>query len=116
MPHEAEPVTIFHNPDCGTSRKVLEAIRAMGVEPRVVRYLQVGWTRASLGQVLDALGLKPRDVLRTRSGAGQALAEADDAAIFAAMLADPSLVERPIVLTAKGAALCRPADRLDAIL
>lgn len=116
MTHEAEPVTIFHNPGCGTSNRVLDAIRAAGIEPQVVRYLERGWTRASLGRVLDALGLAPRDVLRTKTFYGAVLSEKDDAAILEGMLADPSLVERPIVLTAKGAAVCRPADRLRALL
>lgn len=114
--HEAEPVVIYHNPACGTSRKVLDAIQAKGIEPQVVRYLQVGWTKTSLNRLLDALAMKPRDLLRTKTPEGMVLHEKDQADIFAAMLADPSLVERPIVLTAKGAALCRPAERLNAIL
>ena len=105
-------MVIFHNPGCGTSNKVLAAIREAGVEPEVVRYLERGWTRASLRRVLDALGLGPRDILRADTSGGSALAEKDDAAIFEAMLADPSLVERPIVTSAKGAAVCRPADRV----
>lgn len=109
-------MVIFHNPGCGTSNKVLGMIRDAGVEPEVVRYLERGWTRASLRRVLDALGLGPRDVLRTRTPDGSALAEKDDADIFEALLADPSLVERPIVTSARGAAVCRPADRVRALL
>ena len=107
---------IYHNPACGTSRRVLETLEARGLKPEVVRYLQVGWTRASLARVLDALALKPRDLLRTKTPEGAALLEKDDATIFAAMVADPSLVERPIVTTAKGAVLCRPADRVETVL
>ena len=116
MRHDPRPVVIFHNPGCGTSNKVLAAIREAGVEPEVVRYLERGWTRASLRRLLDALGLGPRDVLRTRTPEGAVLAEKDDAAIFDALLADPSLVERPIVTSARGAAVCRPADRVRALL
>ena len=119
MPRAAEdvrPVVIFHNPGCSTSNKVLGMIRERGIEPEVVRYLDRGWTRASLGRVLDALGLKPRDLLRTKTPEGGALEERDDAAILAAMLADPSLVERPIVTSAKGARVCRPADRVRELL
>ncbi len=109
-------MVIFHNPGCGTSNKVLAAIREAGIEPEVVRYLERGWTRASLRRVLDALGLGPRDVLRAKTPEGGALLEKDDAAIFEALLADPSLVERPIVTSAKGAAVCRPAERVRALL
>ena len=116
MADDPRPVTIFHNPGCGTSVKVLAAIRERGIEPEVVRYLERGWTRASLGRVLDALGLGPRDVLRAKTAEGAVLAHKDDGAILEAMLADPSLVERPIVLSAKGAALCRPADRVVRLL
>ena len=109
-------MVIFHNPGCGTSNKVLATIRERGIEPEVVRYLERGWTRASLGRVLDALGVGPREVLRAKTADGSALLEKDDAEIFDAMLADASLVERPIVLTARGAAVCRPADRVRALL
>ena len=112
MREDVRPVTIFHNPGCGTSNKVLAAIRERGIEPEVVRYLERGWTRASLRRVLDALGLGPREVLRSGTPEGAVIAERDEAAIFDALLADPSLVERPIVVTARGAAVCRPADRV----
>ena len=116
MAHEAEPVTIYHNPGCGTSRRVLEEIERAGIRPTVVRYLQTGWTRASLNRLLDALAVKPSAILRTSSTTGALVAEKEEAEIFEALLADPSLTERPIVVTSKGAALCRPADRLKAIL
>lgn len=114
--HSVEPVVIYHNPACGTSRKVLETIESRGIRPEIVRYLQVGWTRRSLGRVLDALALKPSDLLRTRTPEGAVLAEKDDETILQAMIADPSLVERPIVTSARGAVLCRPADRVEAVL
>ena len=86
MPSRAEdvrPVVIFHNPGCGTSNKVLKMIRERGIEPEVVRYLDKGWTRASLSRVLDALGLKSRDLLRTKTPEGGALLEKTDEEIFA---------------------------------
>ncbi len=114
---DVRPVVIFHNPGCSTSSKVLGLIRERGIEPEVVRYLERGWTRASLGRLMDALAMKPRDLLRAHGGEARLLAEkADDAAILQAMLEDPSLVERPIVTSAKGAALCRPADRVLTLL
>lgn len=116
MSHEAEPVVIYHNPGCGTSRTVLAAIGAAGIEPQVVRYLQTGFTRARLLMLLDALAMTPRQLLRGRDTHASALAEKDEETILLAMIADPSLVERPIVTTAKGAALCRPASRLATLL
>ena len=113
---DVRPVVIFHNPGCGTSNKVLGLIREAGIEPEVVRYLERGWTRASLRRLLDALGLNPRDVLRAGTADGSALLEKGDAAIFEAMLADPALIERPIVTSAKGAAVCRPAGRVARLL
>ncbi len=114
---DVEPVTIYHNPGCGTSRKVLAAIEARGITPHVVRYLQAGWTRALLMRLLDALAMKPADLLRpTEPETAGLVARGDDEAILAAMVRNPVLVQRPIVLTAKGAALCRPAERVAAIL
>jgi arsenate reductase len=110
-------VTIFHNPNCGTSRTVLAALRERGLEPKVVEYLKVGWTKPQLEGLLAAMKAKPRDLLRMREEKAKTLAAgASDAAILAAMVAEPILVERPIVVTPKGTALCRPADKLDALL
>ena len=113
------PVTIFHNPGCGTSRNVLAALRERGVEPNVVEYLKVGWTRPQLQDLLNAMNARPRDILRTRGTPAEALgitAESSDDKILAAMVAEPILVERPIVVTPKGTALCRPAEKLQALL
>ena len=112
--------TIYHNPNCGTSRNTLAAIRAAGIEPVVVEYLKVGWTRPLLDQLLAAMNVKPRDILRVRGTQAEALGLTDpktsDAAILAAMVADPALVERPIVATGKGVALCRPAEKVETLL
>lgn len=107
-------VTIFHNPNCGTSRNTLALLRENGVEPQVVEYLKAGWTKPQLEDLLKQLGKSAREVLRVRGTQAHELGltdpHASDAAILAAMILDPVLVERPIVITPKGAALCRPAD------
>jgi arsenate reductase len=118
-PMAKDAITIFHNPACGTSRNVLAALRERGVEPNVVEYLKVGWTRPQLQDLLNAMNARPRDILRTRGTPAEALgitAESSDDKILAAMVAEPILVERPIVVTPKGTALCRPAEKLQALL
>src|SRR5580765_5798877 len=107
-------VTIYHNPACGTSRNTLALLREKGVEPEVVEYLKVGWTRPQLAELFGRMGVKARDALRVRGTNAHELGLTDpaasDEAVIAAMIIDPILVERPIVVTPKGAALCRPAD------
>ena len=109
-------ITIFHNPSCGTSRNVLALIREAGREPAVVEYLKAGWTVEQLTDLLARAGAKPRDWLRVRGTPAEDLGltaeDAADAAILAAMAAHPILVERPIVVTPKGVALCRPKERV----
>jgi arsenate reductase len=109
-------VTIFHNPNCGTSRNTLALLREKGVEPKVVEYLKAGWTEAQLTALFSRMGVAPRDVLRVRGtdaeARGLTAPTASDAAILQAMTENPVLVERPIVVTPKGAALCRPADKV----
>lgn len=116
----AKGATIYHNPSCGTSRNTLAAIRAAGIEPDVVEYLKVGWTRPLLERLLKAMKAGPRDILRVRGTQAEALGltdpKASDDKILAAMVADPALVERPIVVTPKGAALCRPMEKVAALL
>ena len=113
-------ITIFHNPGCGTSRNVLAALREAGNTPTVVEYLKAGWTVPQLTELFAKMGVKPREVLRVRGTPAEELGltdpKASDAAILKAMAAHPILVERPIVVTPKGAALCRPADRLADLL
>ena len=107
-------VTIYHNPNCGTSRNTLALLREHGLEPTVVEYLKVGWTKPQLQGLLKKLGRSAHEVLRVRGTQAHELGltdpNASDAALIAAMILDPVLVERPIVVTPKGAALCRPAD------
>jgi arsenate reductase len=112
----SETVTIFHNPACGTSRNTLAAIRDKGVEPKVVEYLKVGWTKDQLKALLKRGGLTPRDVLRVRGTPAEELGltdpKATDDQVLDAMVAHPILVERPIVQTPKGVVLARPMERV----
>jgi arsenate reductase len=108
------PVVIHHHPDCGTSRNVVEIVRAAGYAPTIVEYLATGWTRAQLLALLAAAGLTPRAALRETKSPAKALGllepgVADDA-ILDAMLVHPVLVNRPIVATPKGVKLCRPSE------
>ena len=107
-------VTIYHNPACGTSRNTLALLREKGIEPTVVEYLKVGWTRPQLEGLLRQIGKPAREILRVKGTQAHELGLTDpaasEAAVIAAMILDPILVERPIVVTPKGAALCRPAD------
>lgn len=114
------PVTIFHNPACGTSRNTLALIREAGIEPTVVEYLKTGWTVPQLKALLKAMDAKPRDVLRERGTPAEELGlldpKASDETILKAMVANPILVNRPIVETPKGAKLCRPAETVHSLL
>jgi arsenate reductase (glutaredoxin) len=108
------PITIFHNPACGTSRNVLAMIEAAGFAPRVVRYLETGWTRAQLEALLASMGVAPRAILREKGTPAAELGLLDagvsDDRLLDAMAAHPILVNRPIVVTPKGARLCRPSE------
>jgi len=115
-----DDVTIYHNPNCGTSRNTLALLRERGLEPRVVEYVKVGWTEAQLRELLKRLGKSPRDILRLRGAKAEELGltspQASDDMLIAAMVREPLLVERPIVVSSKGAVLCRPADLVLGIL
>jgi arsenate reductase (glutaredoxin) len=108
------PVTIFHNPACGTSRNTLAMIEAAGYAPKVVRYLETGWTADQLKDLLASAGLKARDALRVKGTPAEELGltkpDVSEDALIAAMVAHPILVERPIVATPKGVKLCRPSE------
>jgi arsenate reductase len=113
-------ITIFHNPNCGTSRNTLALLREKGVEPKVVEYLKVGWSKDQLKGLFQQMGVSAHDALRVRGTNAHELGltdpSASDDAVIAAMIIDPVLVERPIVVTPKGAALCRPAERVLTLL
>jgi len=114
------PVTIFHNPMCGTSRNALAMIRERGIEPQVIEYVKVGWTKTQLKDLFAKMGVRPRDVLRKRGTPAEELGLLDesvgDEAILDAMVQHPILVERPVVVTPKGAALARPLEKVEALL
>lgn len=114
------PVTIWHNPKCSTSRKVLEALRAAGHAPAIVDYQKSPPSRAEIAAVLKAAGLRARDLMRQR-GTPYAELGLDDSKLtetqlIAAMAEYPILIERPVVQTSKGARLCRPPERWQEIL
>jgi arsenate reductase len=113
-------VTIYHNPRCSKSRQTLELIRSKGIEPEVVEYLKTPPSAAELKDILAKLGLEPRDLMRRKEApyAEKNLADAglSTDALVAAMVADPILIERPIVLSDGKAALGRPPERVLDIL
>jgi arsenate reductase len=117
---DAFPVTIYHNPECGTSRNALAMIEAAGYAPVVVEYRKVGWTRPLLEKLFAAIGAPPRDLLREKGTPAAELgllAEGvPDESIVEAMLAHPILVNRPIVVTPKGTKLCRPSENVLSLL
>ena len=111
--------TIWHNPNCSTSRKTLAILQeAPGVEVTVVEYLKTPPSADKLAQLYRDAGITPQQGLRLRGtdAATRGLPEADDATVLAAMVADPILIERPLVETDKGVRLCRPQDILLEIL
>lgn len=107
-------VTLFHNPKCSTSRKALELLRERGVEPVVVEYLKTGWDAATLDRLAQRTGVGLSGLLRRREARATELLESvgSDDVIRAAMIADPVLVERPIVETEKGARIGRPVETI----
>lgn len=106
-------IVIHHNPVCGTSRNVLAVIEAAGYAPVVVDYMREGWTRGQLLGLFAAAGLTPREALREKEPLAVQLGlleGASDAALLDAMIANPVLVNRPIVCTPRGVRLCRPSE------
>jgi len=107
-------VTIYHNPDCGTSRNTLALIRHAGVEPTVIEYLKNPPTREQLVNLIDEAMLKPREALREKGTPFAELGLGDpavtDQAIIDAMLEHPVLINRPFVVTPLGTRLCRPSE------
>ena len=110
------PVTIFHNPGCGTSRNVVSMIEAAGYRPEVVYYLEAGWTADQLGALFADAGLTPREAMREKGTPAAELGLLDpavpDPVILAAMVEHPALVNRPLVRTPQGTALCRPSEKV----
>jgi arsenate reductase len=112
--------TIFHNPNCGTSRKTLDILREAGADVRVREYLKEPPTREELKALYQRAGITPRDGLRAKeplaAELGLTAPDVDDDTVLDAMLEHPILIERPLVETAKGVRLCRPQDLVREIL
>ncbi|WP_330084390.1 arsenate reductase (glutaredoxin) [Methylocystis iwaonis] len=113
-------VTIYHNPACGTSRNTLAMIRQSGEEPVVIEYLKDPPTRAQLVELLKAMGISARELLRQKGTPYEVLGLADpkwtEDELIGFMLEHPILINRPIVVTPKGARLCRPSEAVLDIL
>ena len=113
-------ITIYHNPDCGTSRNVLALIRNSGDEPRIIEYLKTPPSRAELVGLLQRMGLRPRELLRRKGTPYDELgldeAKWTDDQLIDLMLEHPVLINRPIVVTARGVRLCRPSETVLEIL
>lgn len=113
-------ITIYHNPDCGTSRNALAMIRQSGEEPVVIEYLRTPPSRERLEALITAMGMNVRDLLREKGTPYAELGLADpqwtDEQLIDFMLAHPILINRPIVETPKGTKLCRPSEAVLDIL
>jgi arsenate reductase (glutaredoxin) len=120
MEGDVNETIIYHNPNCGTSRKVLALLRESGIEPRVIEYLKTPPDRAETTALLARLGMTPRQILRRRGTPFDELGldeeSKTDEALLSAILAHPILLERPIVVIPNGARLCRPAETVQALL
>lgn len=112
--------TIYHNPRCGTSRKTLEILEQAGADIRIVDYLKQPPSKAELKRLYERAGISPRDGLRAKESLAADLdllsGRVSDEAILDAMIANPILIERPLVETDKGVVLARPQDKVRQIL
>lgn len=110
----AEDVVIYHNPECGTSRNTLGLIRNAGIEPHVIEYLKTPPSRELLKLLIERMGVSVRDVIRVKGTPYHNLGLDDpnlaDDQLLDAMMAHPILINRPIVITARGVKLCRPSE------
>jgi arsenate reductase (glutaredoxin) len=113
-------ITIYHNPACGTSRNTLAMIRQSGEEPDVIEYLKTPPSREKLVELIAAMGINPRDLLREKGTPYAELGLGDpkwsDDELIEFMMAHPILINRPIVVTPLGARLCRPSEAVLDIL
>lgn len=107
-------IVIYHNPECGTSRNTLAMIRNAGIEPHVIEYLKTPPSRALLESMIARAGITPRALLREKGTPYAELRLDDeslsDAALIDAMMAHPILINRPLVVSPMGVALCRPSE------
>jgi arsenate reductase (glutaredoxin) len=113
-------VTIYHNPDCGTSRNTLAMIRQSGVEPAIIEYLKTPPSHEKLKDLIAAMGIPLRALLREKGTPYKELGLDDpkwtDDELLDFMMAHPILINRPIVVTPKGVRLCRPSERVIELL
>jgi arsenate reductase len=113
-------ITIYHNPDCGTSRNTLAMIRQSGEEPEIIEYLKTPPSRERLVELIAAMGIAPRELLREKGTPYAELGLSDpkwtDAELIDFMLAHPILINRPIVITPLATKLCRPSETVLDIL
>ena len=113
-------VTIYHNPDCGTSRNTLAMIRQSGAEPTIIEYLKTAPTRERLVELIKAMDIPVRALLREKGTPFHELGLDDpkwsDDELIDQMLEHPILINRPIVVTPKGVQLCRPSEAVLALL
>lgn len=107
--------TIWHNPNCGTSRKTLDILREAGAEVTIVEYLKTPPSRETLQRLYRTAGIRPHEGLRIKEEGANGLPQ-DDEAVLDAMVANPRLIERPLVETDKGVVLARPQDKVHEIL
>jgi len=111
---------IFHNPNCGTSRNVLAIMEASGESPNVIEYLKTPPTREYLVELISAMGITPRELLRRKGTPYDKLGldnpDLTDDELIDSMIKDPILINRPIVVTEKGTALCRPSEEVFKLL
>ncbi len=113
-------VLIYHNPACGTSRNTLAMIRASGEEPQIIEYLKTPPSRQRLAELVALLGIAPRELLREKGTPYRELGLDDpkwsDGELLDFMVAHPILINRPIVVTEKGAVLARPSEKVLEVL
>ncbi len=114
MTDTAFPITIFHNPACGTSRNTVAMVQAAGYAPQIVEYLKTGWTREQLQDLAAQSGGSLRALMREKGTPAETLGlladDVSDDRLLDAMVEHPILVNRPIVVTPKGVKLCRPSE------
>jgi arsenate reductase len=119
-PTTAYPMTIFHKPNCSTSRNVLGLIRESGVEPEIVLYLETPPPKKKLRELAKAMGMAARDLLRMKEAPYEELKLANEALtddqLLDAIASHPILLQRPIVVSPRGTLMCRPWERVREIL
>ncbi|BCK45889.1 TPA: arsenate reductase (glutaredoxin) [Streptococcus suis] len=109
-----DKVIIYHNPECGTSRNALALIRHLGIEPEIIHYLETPPSKEKLVELLADMDLTAKELLRTNVPTYQEMGidwdKADEEDILSAMVTEPILISRPIVVSTKGVKLCRPSE------